>query len=133
MRALTLAFLAILSLPAYAATEARYECGTEAGYPVTLEIKKAKRGSFYELEGTLKAPGKDSTTGTFLRSKETKLEGSRETVDGRKVYQMVDVSEPRRQVFAEIKRVGAKAKVSVLTLTGPNSADENVRDCKISE
>ena len=129
----TLLLLALLPSLSYAATEARYECGNEAAYPVTLEIRKAKRGSFYELEGTLKAPGKDSTTGTFLRSKETRLEGSRETIDGRKVYQMVDVSEPRRQVFAEIKRVGAKAKVSVLTLTGANSADENVRDCKVSE
>lgn len=131
MKALLL--LALLPTASLAATVASYECGNEAGYPVTLEIKKAKRGSFYELEGTLKAPGKDSTTGTFLRSKETRLEGSRETIDGEKVFQMHDVSNAKHQVYAQIRKPGQKAKVSVVTLTGLNSADENVRSCKVSE
>ena len=129
----TLLLLALLPTFSFASTEARYECGNEAGYPVSLEIKKAKRGSFYELEGTLKAPGKDSITGTFLRSKETKLEGSRDTLDGRKIFQMHDPSDPRHQVYAEIKREGAKARVLELMLNGGNDADENVRHCKVSE
>lgn len=73
------------SLNAFAAKSVKLNCGPQAGYDVIVEITKNTgdtQGGHAEYVGTYTGPGKDSTTGTFLRSTRKEIAGYKENVPG---------------------------------------------------
>jgi len=127
-----IALFVLLGLPSLYAQTFTYDCGLEYGMKVSLKIQSAAKDSFYEYEGTLEAPGVDATNGTLIRSKTTKLQGSAESEDGTRYFQMHDEKSPVHQVFAEIGENGDTVIVSEITITSINGdVDLKDRDCRL--
>lgn len=87
-----------------------YNCGTEAGQKIVLEIEE-DASNRYGFKGALSAPGQDSTTGTLIPSVTTNLVGSKESLEGTPIYHMHDTANASHQIMAEIVDSGKKADV----------------------
>lgn len=104
-----------------------YKCGTEAGQKVVLTIEE-EASNRYGFKGVLKAPGKDSTTGTLIPSVVTELVGSTEDLQGTRIYHMHDTVKANHQVMAEIVANGKKADtIEIDAATG----ETVIRNCTV--
>ncbi len=110
------------------ALAAKLDCGFLMGMKSTIEFNEHKGdryGGMKDYVGTYMAPGKDSTTGTLLRSKAYPLFGYKESVTGFGPAYVLMNEQAQLTLFVEAKNIrkGGKVKVVIADLRR-NSEDK---------
>lgn len=109
----------------------KYSCGSEYGSKVTLTVQSAAKSAFYEYKGEFRAPGEDSTTGIFKRTKKFNLVGSVENYDdGSDYFLLSDKDDSYHHVLADKGKKGDTVKVIEHWVTLGNAGNKD-RDCEV--